>query len=70
VAVTRAREQGFLVIGDISGYTSFLTSTELDGHIVLRTCIVNFRTTPADLDRVLNAVAAAGQSLLSQPTAG
>jgi len=26
----RAREQGYLVIADISGYTSFLTSTELE----------------------------------------
>ena len=30
MAVTRAREQGYLVLGDISGYTSFLTSTELE----------------------------------------
>lgn len=30
MAVTRAREQGYLVIADISGYTSFLTSTELE----------------------------------------
>ena len=32
----RAREQGYLVIADISGYTSFLTSTELEhAHAIL-----------------------------------
>jgi hypothetical protein len=30
VAATRAREQGYLVIADISGYTAFLTRTELE----------------------------------------
>jgi len=30
VAATRAREQGYLVIADISGYTSFLARTELE----------------------------------------
>jgi len=30
VTATRAREQGYLVIADISGYTSFLTRTELE----------------------------------------
>ncbi len=37
----------------------FLTTTELGGHIVFRACIVNFRTTEADLDALLAAIAAA-----------
>lgn len=40
----------------------FLTTTELGGHIVFRACIVNFRTTEADLDALLAAIAAAGPS--------
>ncbi len=43
----------------------FLTSTELEGRLVLRACIVNFRTTEADLDGLLDAVAEAGQRALS-----
>jgi glutamate/tyrosine decarboxylase-like PLP-dependent enzyme len=39
----------------------FLTSTELDGRLVLRACVVNFRTTEADLDRLLEVVVEAGQ---------
>lgn len=40
---------------------AFLTGTELEGVFVLRACIVNFRTTEQDLDRVLDAIAAAGE---------
>ena len=43
---------------------AFLTGTELDGHYVLRACIVNFRTTEADLDRLLDVIAEAGQRAL------
>jgi aromatic-L-amino-acid/L-tryptophan decarboxylase len=43
----------------------YLTSTELEGQLVLRACVVNFRTTEADLDRLLEAVAEAGQHVLS-----
>jgi aromatic-L-amino-acid/L-tryptophan decarboxylase len=39
----------------------FLTSTQLDGVFVLRACVVNFRTTEADLDALLEALAQAGQ---------
>lgn len=39
----------------------FLTSTELDGRLVLRACVANFRTTEADLDRLLEVVVEAGQ---------
>ncbi|MHB8625020.1 MAG: pyridoxal phosphate-dependent decarboxylase family protein [Aggregatilineales bacterium] len=38
----------------------FLTSTELHGQTVLRACIVNFRTTPADLDTLLDVIAEVG----------
>jgi glutamate/tyrosine decarboxylase-like PLP-dependent enzyme len=39
----------------------FLTSTQLDGKLVLRTCIVNFRTQEADLDFLLAVLAKAGR---------
>ena len=42
----------------------FLTGTELAGRFVLRACIVNFRTTEADLDLLLNVLAEAGQRVL------
>ncbi|MCU0511364.1 MAG: aminotransferase class V-fold PLP-dependent enzyme [Anaerolineae bacterium] len=44
---------------------AFLTTTMLHERTVLRACIVNFRTTPADLDRTLAALAAAGQRVLA-----
>jgi glutamate/tyrosine decarboxylase-like PLP-dependent enzyme len=44
----------------------FLTSTQLDGRLVLRACIVNFRTTPADLDILLDTLAVAGQRILHE----
>jgi aromatic-L-amino-acid/L-tryptophan decarboxylase len=46
----------------------FLTSTQLDGVFVLRACVVNFRTTEADLDVLLNMLAAAGQRVLHDKT--
>lgn len=39
---------------------TFLTQTELNGRPVLRACIVNFRTTEADLDILLDTIADAG----------
>jgi len=42
----------------------FLTSTQLDGRLVLRACIVNFRTSEADLDFLLDVLAEAGQRVL------
>ncbi len=39
----------------------FLTGTELNGRYALRACIVNFRTTEADLDRLLDVIADAGR---------
>lgn len=38
------------------GGEAFLTSTELDGRFVLRACMVNYRSTRGDVDRMLAAV--------------
>ncbi len=43
----------------------FLTSTTLKDQIVLRACIVNFRTTESDLDFLLDTLAEAGQRVLA-----
>ncbi len=43
---------------------AFLTTTILNNQRVLRVCIVNFRTTDADLDILLAALADAGQRLI------
>jgi aromatic-L-amino-acid decarboxylase len=45
----------------------FITGTELEGRFALRACIVNFRTTEADLDLLLNVIADAGKRV-SLPT--
>lgn len=47
----------------------FLTSTELHGQTVLRACIVNFRTTAADLDTLLDVIAEAGARIMQAPVA-
>jgi glutamate/tyrosine decarboxylase-like PLP-dependent enzyme len=44
----------------------FITSTELRGRLVLRACVVNFRTMEADLDTLLNTLAEAGQRVLAK----
>jgi aromatic-L-amino-acid/L-tryptophan decarboxylase len=44
-----------------NGGQGFLTSAELNGRIMLRACIVNFRTREEDLDAVLEAVVAAAK---------
>jgi aromatic-L-amino-acid/L-tryptophan decarboxylase len=44
----------------------FLTSTQLDGKLVLRACVVNFRTTEADLDVLLDLLAEAGQRVSNE----
>src|SRR5262249_37899618 len=41
--------------------TVFLTSTELGGRFALRACTINFRTTEADLDTLVQAVRVAGE---------
>jgi aromatic-L-amino-acid decarboxylase len=38
------------------GGDAFITSTELKGHFVLRACIVNYRSTRADIDRLIDVV--------------
>jgi glutamate/tyrosine decarboxylase-like PLP-dependent enzyme len=45
------------------GGEAFLTSTELRGRFVLRACIVNYRSTRADVDRMVDAVRAAAGSV-------
>lgn len=44
----------------------FLTSTELNGEFTLRACIINFRTTEADLEQLLDVIADAGQRVLAE----
>jgi glutamate/tyrosine decarboxylase-like PLP-dependent enzyme len=44
---------------------AFLTSTELRGRFVLRACIVNYRSTKADVDRMLDAVRQIGGELVA-----
>ena len=48
----------------------FLTGTELAGRSVLRACILNFRTTEADVDALVAAIRSAGQRLLADVSAG
>jgi hypothetical protein len=40
------------------GGDAFLSSTELRGRFTLRACIVNYRSTRQDIDRMLEAVRA------------
>jgi aromatic-L-amino-acid/L-tryptophan decarboxylase len=47
------------------GGEAFITSTELRGRFVLRACIVNYRSTHADVDRMLDAVRAIGRELVA-----
>jgi aromatic-L-amino-acid/L-tryptophan decarboxylase len=35
---------------------SYLSNAMIDGRFALRACIVNFRTTPADADRLLDTI--------------
>jgi glutamate/tyrosine decarboxylase-like PLP-dependent enzyme len=43
----------------------FITSTQLEGKLALRACIVNFRTREPDLDFLLDILAQAGQRVLN-----
>jgi len=45
------------------GGEAFLTGTEVRGRFVLRACIVNYRSRWDDVDRMLSAVRACGESL-------
>lgn len=44
----------------------FLSNAVLDGRYVLRACVVNFRTTAADVDALPGYVAELGRDLLAQ----
>lgn len=44
----------------------FLTSTELNGTLVLRACIVNFRTQESDLDVLLDVIAEVGRRVMAK----
>jgi len=46
------------------GGEAFITSTELRGRFVLRACIVNYRSTRADVDRMLEAIRTIGRELV------
>jgi hypothetical protein len=45
------------------GGEAFLSGTELRGRFALRACIVNYRSTRQDIDRMLSAVRAIGREL-------
>lgn len=47
---------------------AFVSNARVRGRFALRACIVNYRTTPADLDRLLERVRAAGASATAPPT--
>jgi glutamate/tyrosine decarboxylase-like PLP-dependent enzyme len=47
------------------GGDAFITSTELAGRFVLRACVVNYRSTRADVDRMLDAVRAIGRAVVA-----
>ncbi len=51
------------------GGEAFITSTELGGRFVLRACIVNYRSTREDIDRMLDAVRTIGRDLLAARSA-
>lgn len=49
------------------GGRAYLSNAMLHGKFALRACIINFRTTPADIDLTLEIVREAAQSLASAP---
>jgi aromatic-L-amino-acid decarboxylase len=51
------------------GGEAFLTSTELRGRFVLRACIVNYRSTRDDINRMIDAVRAIGRELVQERSA-
>jgi glutamate/tyrosine decarboxylase-like PLP-dependent enzyme len=52
-----------IVNGLVAGGGFFLAPTRLKGRVSMRVCIVNFRTTPADLDALLTEAARLGRTL-------
>jgi aromatic-L-amino-acid decarboxylase len=61
---TAALNRALLERLQLSG-EAFLTSTELRGRFVLRACIVNYRSTRGDIDRMLEAVREIGDELIA-----
>jgi glutamate/tyrosine decarboxylase-like PLP-dependent enzyme len=51
------------------GGEAFITSTELRGRFVLRACIVNYRSTRADVDAMLAAIRAIGRDIVARRSA-
>ena len=51
------------------GGEAFLSGTELRGRFTLRACIVNYRSTRQDIDRMLSAVRAIGRELADRSSA-
>src|SRR5262249_41884344 len=50
------------------GGDAFITGTELAGRFVLRACIVNYRSTRTDVDRMLDAVRTIGGAIVRAGT--
>jgi aromatic-L-amino-acid decarboxylase len=48
------------------GGRAFLSSTVIDGTFWLRACVVNYRATDADVDRLADLVAALGTAIVSE----
>jgi glutamate/tyrosine decarboxylase-like PLP-dependent enzyme len=44
----------------------FISSTKLNGHVALRFCFVNWRTTAADVEEIVNLLASLGKQRLPQ----
>ena len=61
-AAAAAMNRAILERLQLSG-EAFITSTELRGRFVLRACIVNYRSTREDVDRMLEAIRAIGREL-------
>ena len=61
-AAAAAMNRAILERLQLSG-EAFITSTELGGRFVLRACIVNYRSTREDVDRMLEATRAIGREL-------
>jgi len=51
------------------GGEAFLSGTELRGRFTLRACIVNYRSTRQDIDRMLSAVVAIGREVVDRSRA-
>jgi hypothetical protein len=50
----------------MAGGRAFLSTTRLNGKLALRLCSVNWRTTAADVEEVVNLLLNAGDSTIDQ----